>query len=183
MKKALILASILSVVLLFIFSCELESDSGNSSRGVDALKLTETDITGWTEDEGGGTYNSETLFDFINGGAPKYINNGLIEGFIQYMSKSDRKATIMVMDFGTESNAIAMYNDMSNRNSSKEKAGNYNLNTAQLDVSPSSGVDAYAHFKQFYIELNLTDFPDKSEAPNVAASIIEVFEAKINQLK
>jgi len=184
MKKTLILVSLLSAILLFTSSCELESDKGSSSRGVTALRLTETDITGWTEDNDGyGEYNSETLNNFINGDAPNYTINGLIEGIIQDISKSPRKGKLLVMDFGTEANALSMYNDKSNQNSDKEKAGNYSLSTAQLDVSPSSGVYAYAHFKQFFIEIRLTDFRDKSESPNVAISMLEVFEEKINQLK
>lgn len=185
MKNSLIFTSLLlSAILLFASSCELESENGNSARGVKALRLTETDITGWTEDEDGyGEYNQESLFDHINGDALNYNVNGLIEGFLQYISKSARKGFLMVMDFGTTDNALAMYNDMNNRNSNKAPAGHYDLNTAQLDVSPSSGVNAYAHFKQYYIEIRLTEFSNKSESIDVATSMIEVFEEKINQLK
>lgn len=181
MKNSLIFTSlILSAILLFASSCELESENGNSVRGVKALKLTENDVSGWKEDEDGyGEYNSETLIDFVNGDAPNYTINGLIEGIIQDISKSPRKGKLLVMDFGTEEAALSMYNDMSNRNSNMEKAGDYDISTAQLDVSPSSGVYAYAHFKQFYIEIRLTDFPDKSKSPEVATSMIEVFEVKI----
>ncbi len=184
MKKVVTLTFLFSALLLFISSCELESENNNSSRGVKALRLAETDISGWTEDAGGfDAYNSDDLQKHINGDAPNYTKNGLVEGILQYMSKSDKKAFIMVMDFGTEASAISMYNDMSNRNSNKESAGEYNLSTAQLDISPSSGVNAYAHFNQFFIEIRLTDFSKKSESLEVATSMIEVFEEKISELK
>ena len=185
MKKPIVSIIAALGVLLIVTSCKLVMDKDSSNQAVYALKLASGDITSWTQDasEGFSEFKASTLETFINGGAPKYVDEGVVEGFIQNMSNSSKKVIIYVMDFGTASNATAMYAQIDANNGSKIEAQSYSLNTAQLDDSPSSGVTAYAHFGQYFIELSFSEFSDKTEARTTAPNFIEVFETKISQMK
>ena len=184
MKRNLTLIAAIAGVALVIPACKLVMDDESSSQGVYALKLASGDITSWSQDESEGysEFKASTLESLIDGGSTDYTNEGVVEGFIQKMFNGSKKAEIRVMDFGTESNAASMYSFMDGNNNSKLEASTYDIATAQLNDKPTSGVDAYAHFGQYYIELRFTGFSDKNDARTTAPNFLEVFETKISQL-
>jgi hypothetical protein len=160
------------------------ADTDGSSQGVDALRLAATDISPWTEAAAGGfiAFTASNMTTLVNGGAPQYIDKGLVSGFEQNMANGTKTAKIWVTDFGTASNASAMYAQKDTENGNKTKAKNFELTVAELDNSPLDGVVAYAHFGKYYLELTFS-ISDKSEAGTTASNFIEVFNAKIDALK
>lgn len=178
--------AVVSVALLFGVSCKLVEDEGESSQGVNALRLANSDVSPWTENasEGFKAFKASNMFALINGGAQNYIDKGMVAGFQQNMAGGGEKtAKLLVLDFGTEASASAMYSYTDNANEDKLNAGDYPQTVAQLDNSPSSGVVAIAHFGKYYMELSFTGYNDKSESRITAASFVEVFEEKISLLK
>lgn len=173
-----------AVFFLIHISCELVSDNGDSVQGVKALRLTKDDISGWTEvsSKGFEEFEAASLHLIINGDAPQYVDKGLVKGFIQHINNAEKRGDLFILDFGTESNAAAMYNYMNDQNNYKAKAGNYDMNTAQLNTSAADGVTAYSHFGRYYIEIRLKDFPNVLESHQTAESLIEVFQYKISDL-
>ncbi|HON10193.1 MAG TPA: hypothetical protein PLE24_04940 [Chitinispirillaceae bacterium] len=186
MKKNTITAFFSAIILLFLASCKFVVDDGGSGKGVYALRLAPGDISSWSEDQVGGytEFTASTLDGpgGINGGAPYYTDEGMVEGFNQNLSNGSKKACIFVWDFGTAKNASKMYTKKDGDNINKIGASGYSPSVARLDDSPSSGVVAYAHFGKYYIEISFTEFSDKSDARSTAVSFIEVFETKISQL-
>lgn len=152
---------------------------------VNALRLVNGEVSPWIEnnEEEFIEFKASTMFSLINGGAQIYVNHGVVEGFQQTMAIDEKLAFLMVMNFGTTSNASEMYVFTDAANDEKSAVGNYNLSVAELDNSPMNGVIAIAHFGKYYMELSFSGYNDKSEAQATAASFIEVFESKISNLK
>lgn len=184
MKKSIVFVTVCLSVILFM-SCKLVEDSGESSQGVNALRLSSGDISPWAEDNSGGfiTFTASNMQKLVNGGAPQYVEKGLVAGFEQRMSNGSKTAKLLILDFGTEANAVSMYTKTDNENSDKTASGTYPQTVAQLDNSAMSGVTAIAHFGKYYMELAFTNYSDKSESRTTANSFVEVFEAKIGELK
>lgn len=70
-----------------------------------------TQFQGWTEKEGSyRVFDAEGLFEIINGGAPEYIDHGLIKGITQQVVSSDSMTIeLFAEDFGSPEKAQAMY--------------------------------------------------------------------------
>lgn len=187
MKKVIYsCVTIVSVALLFGVSCKLVEDEGESSQGVNALRLANSDVSPWTENasEGFRAFKASNMFALINGGAQTYIDKGMVAGFEQNMAGGGEKtAKLLVLDFGTEASASAIYAYKANENGEKLAAGTFPEAIAQLDNSAMSGVTALAHFGKYYLELSFTGYSDKSESRTTATSFVEVFEEKISLLK
>jgi hypothetical protein len=177
--------AVVSIALLVGVSCKLVEDEGESSQGVNALRLANSDVSPWTEIsvDGFKDFKANNMVKEINGGAQTYVDKGMVAGFKQYMTGGGKSAELLVLDFGTEASTSAMYSYTDNANEDKSDAGGYPLTVAQLDNSPMSGVVAIAHFGKYYMELSFTGYNDKSEARSTAASFVEVFEEKISLLK
>ncbi|NLW33834.1 MAG: hypothetical protein GXY77_20485 [Fibrobacter sp.] len=178
-------ASVVLVTFLLFTNCKLVSDDGNDSQGLNSLKLKSEEASGWVE---------SALFDFnvsnctkdagLNGGAQKYIEKGLVEGFKQTFSKSSFNFILIVIDFGNSSNANAMFSKMHTEEVFDEIIiDGFSENEAIIDNSPLSGVDAYAHFGKYYFELHFTGYSKKADAKNAASSFLELFRNKVSNLK
>lgn len=175
---------ILAGVILILISCKLVEDTGGSGKSVYSLKLGSGDISPWVQiDDGFKEFKPATAFDVINGGADEYVANGLVEGFFQTLSNSDKFAEMKIMDLSSTSNATAMYKIKNKIIGDKSPSGNYNDSIAAIDNAPLSGVVAYAHFDKYYIELDYTGYDSKTDARTAAANFIQVFDAKIDALK
>ncbi len=184
-KNVTFVAVVLSVILSGIWSCKLVEDSGESSQGVNALRLASGDISSWAEDQSGGfiSFTASNMQQLVNGGAPQYVEKGLVAGFEQRMSNGSKAVKLLILDFGTEANAVAMYTKKDSENSDKSDVGTYPQSVAQLDNSAMDGVTAIAHFGKYFMELAFTGYTDKSESRATAKSFVEVFEVNISDLK
>jgi hypothetical protein len=176
---------VILVTFLLFTHCKLVSDDGNDTQGLNSLKLQSDEASGWVE---------SSLFDFnvstctkntgLNGGATKYIEKGLVEGFKQTFSISSFNFILIVIDFGNSANANAMFNKMYTEEVyDKLTIDGFSENEAIIDNSPLNGVDAYTHFGKFYFELHFTGYSNKTDAKNTAASFIELFGNKVDNLK
>lgn len=178
--------AVVSVALIIGVSCKLVEDEGESSQGVNALRLANSDVSPWTEisDDGFKDFKANNMVKEINGGAQVYVDKGMVAGFKQYVETGGgKKAELLVLDFGTEASASAIYSYKVDGNDEKLAAGTYSEAVAQLDNSAMSGVTAYAHFGKYYLELSFTGYNDKAESRITATNFVEVFEEKISLLK
>ena len=187
MKRTQVIVAVSMVLSALLFVCKFGTEEGNT-RTVKSLQVKAEDVSQWTEDQDGFKEfsNLAMLTVIMNGGADLYYNQGVIEGFIQYMSKTgtDYKIQSRVMDFGTAPKAVEMYDYIIQDVGTKQGVGSYGLEVALVDPDGAlTGCKAYAHFGQYFIELALTDYGSKkTEATNNAVSFIEVFKTKIDQL-
>lgn len=186
-KMLLITAAVASAALMF---CEFGT-SGESTRTVKALQISSTEISPWTEDaDGFRDFSSlDGLTSIMNGGADEYYNRNAVDGFFQNMSNKISESTTYsvecrVINFGTVENATTMFNFKTQDISTKDEVGSLGLSVALIDPDASlTGCAGYAHFGQYYFELNYSGYgSSKSQAKQDAASFIEVFQDKVKKL-
>jgi hypothetical protein len=149
---------------------------------VRTLELSASDISGWKMQQGE-TYKvlvGDEWFGYIDGGAPDYLNNGMIEGGVQKMSGASRQTGEMwVMDFGDAQNAEKMFADKKAQISDARELPSFDPNIAIFDNGVSDGGTTYGHFKNFYFAISLSGFDDKLQAGQSADLFLRVYQAKM----
>jgi hypothetical protein len=119
------------------------------------------------------TYNSDNLYEKIDGKADLYLNNGFISlQCRRFTDKSakDRWAEVYLYDMANSENAFAVY-------SLQKRSGSSPLNWAQFGYSTSDSV--YAAFGKYYIEILLSseDKPLLAAAQNAAKQLSSALSA------
>jgi hypothetical protein len=100
------------VVLSLVYAATYASAGTSKDIGVVDLRVRKgTDIIGWQDNEEAYVqFDPDKLFELINGAAPSYIDNGLVEGIFQRLEKPDSLSIeVFAEDFGSLENARTMY--------------------------------------------------------------------------
>ncbi len=109
------------------------------------------------------TFDTEQLYELIDGGDEKYINQGLIDGINQYFSKSTgQTCDAMVFNFRTKEKAQAMYATQIEEVITKIVLPEFDESVALGEVI-GGGANFYAHFGQFEVELILQGYGDSQQ--------------------
>ncbi len=163
----------------------VEDEGGGGSVSVTNFRIT-SEIQGWSEvsQEGYRELNPETLeSSFINGGAPIYNNNGMVEAIAQQLESADEKIlNVCVMDFASEQSAGNMF-------SIKVTEGvpqpltipGFDESTAVGSGVLGGGVKAYAHFGRFYFEAEFTGYGNNGEAIDAAQLFLEFYRSIVHK--
>ncbi len=172
------------IIPLIVWTCRVVSDDEGGDQGVDNFVLEVNEIGGWTQ---------SSIFEFdvnnchldagLDGGAEKYIDEGLIRGFRQIMKSTEFEADIFVMDFGDDSKATNMFNRMSADYKNNKMPIDGYAATVVVTEENLSGVNTIAHFGRFFIEIKFTGYLNKAESRATAKSFIETLEKKYNDMK
>jgi hypothetical protein len=199
MKKAFasfLMVSTISCVLLCQKSPTSTGDSP-SATVITSLALVNGEITGWNVDTtgmsdpsdttGSGNYrllymkDSITLMGKIDGGATEYEHqvSGYSGFLLQYMYNSSQSLTIYMVNYSNSSNAAGMFNYKKTGLMDMISIGSYSQTTAIADTTHITDIWAYAHFKQYYIELRFLGFTDQAGSKQAAISFLNDFQAKI----
>ena len=185
-KKAYIVAVCLGVSAILTL-CQLTKNEEGGSLPIESARIEDNDVQSWTEEKELIKFNSNNMYDLVNGGAVEYIDNGMIEGFQQKMGKAGTGYYFIewLMDFGSAENASEMYTKKLNQfQSSKEAAGDFPESVAFLDNGLLYGYDAYAHFGKYFLWLNFDGYgANKSEAKQNAIGFLIVIKSKIDALQ
>jgi hypothetical protein len=172
---------------LVFMNCKLVSEDGGNGGSVSSLKINQGEITGWNESSSDGFTEFDASGDLekiLDGGSPLYTQNGLLNGFKQVMVNGDMQMAVIVNDFGTKENAAKMIGvlDAAGQIDTKESVQGFSASTAVFDVSPLSGITAFACFGPYFLRLDLTGISDKNEAKNIAIDFLEYFQSKEGKL-
>ena len=131
-----------------------------------------TQITGWVPDSSSHfvQYPPDSLFNFIDGPAQRYIDSGLVSWFREKMNGGPTATPVggdyafggYVHDYGTTVKAKALYGAKIAANitpfpSAKVTLGQYSDNEAQASAV-GGGIQVYATFGTLYFEFNITGF-------------------------
>jgi len=124
------------------------------------------------------TYNSDNLYEKIDGKADLYLNNGFVSlQCRQFADKSakDRWAEVYLYDMSDGENAFAVY-------SLQKRSESSSLDWAQFGYSTSDSV--YAAFGKYYIEILLSSADDSllASAKNAAKQLSSTFSAGKTQM-
>lgn len=171
--------------VFLLISCDVFNvvDDNNSSGSVtlDDFRIT-NEISGWSEDasEGYTAFDVVSLYDMINGGAVKYVDDGLVEGFRQKMTSASGGAyQVMVMDFGSADKAKEFF-DLN--------ATEYSQNAASLDGFQQTTAfvyetdltsEIYAHFEQYYFEIIVSGIANTANATREGKLFVGFYNQKV----
>ncbi|MCU0608267.1 MAG: hypothetical protein MUF22_00680 [Chitinispirillaceae bacterium] len=129
------------------------------------MKISETEVSNWAPESEMGIYVGTQLYDLIDGGAPQYLEKGLIKTGHQVIKGSDdQQVESYVYDFGTPAKALVMYKEMK-----LQIAGSLINDLTYPDSlvcvkAVMGGVTGYAHFSNYYFEINVNGFSDQQFA-------------------
>jgi hypothetical protein len=122
-------------------------------------------IPGWVEEKK--SYRSfipGELYDLIDGDAPKYIDNGLKEGFFQRLKRPDSAIIeLYAEDFGSEENARKIFAAKRSDISGSLPAETPDTSTVFIQ-EVIGGLWACGTAGRYYFELNTTGIKDTSKA-------------------
>ncbi|MBN1129214.1 MAG: hypothetical protein JXA71_09525 [Chitinispirillaceae bacterium] len=159
-----------------------DPDSGSSPiKQVWELHITDNAVAGWIEDVNRyQIFDTTILFNIIDGGAPKFIEQGLVGGIVQVMLYDTLfECIIYAEDFGSPQNARNMLNAI------KIDVQEMPLRIPGFDSTTAvakeyiGGAFVAAIFNRFYIELHFSGYEDVQQALGDAASFLQVYRNKI----
>jgi hypothetical protein len=167
----------------FLFTCKIINTPEGSASSVADLKIFNTDVWGWTQTSDVDSFVIYPANDpehwGIDGGDVEYNNNGVIKAMFQHFSgPNGRDLSLRVMDFGTAENAIKMCDQKKSNQSDIVTIGSYDLFTV-FATSSIGGVNVYAHFKKFHIELFFSGYDVERQAKQDAELFLGLFQANI----
>ncbi len=147
------------------------------------MRLTD-EVTGWTDQPGHfAAFDTAQLYDLIDGGAPIYNDEGLVDGIYQFLENSDGNyCAISFYNFGTPENSLAMFTVQKNLVSSEVVIPGYNDSVALGDET-IGGAMIYARFNQFDLELGFSGYTDVELLKNDAKLFLDVYKSKIGRIE
>jgi hypothetical protein len=137
-------------------------------------------IPQWQEDSAScRSYSPDDLFDLIDGAAPEYIDNGLVQGFFQRLNGPDSATLeVFVDNFGAAANAQKMF--ILKRQTITDPYAMAGPDTAVFCAGTViGGMVAYGMLDRFYFELVLTGIKEKEKTAKEMARIFEYYRKKI----
>jgi hypothetical protein len=143
MKRFGIAVLLSCVVLGLAPACSKKSSSDPSVQTVEDLLLKDNEISGWTRSGAGWVANNDQeLFGPIDGAAPKYIQNGFVEGagqdYAGHVRQDAATVGLRVFDMGQASNALAVFTMIRDEMTSTENWPSAALDTACVERSAVS---------------------------------------------
>lgn len=166
------------MVLAFLVICACD-DTGT---GAQTVTLSEfrlaAQIAGWSESvaEGYVEYDTTDLYTYIDGGAIPYIKTGMENGIRQKLVGPDSvRLDALVMDFGSEAEARAMYQLKLDNYQIRLPIGSYAESTA-FGYQFLNGASVFAYFGRYYCDLTFIQYREPGQAVVDAAAFISFYE-------
>jgi hypothetical protein len=153
-----------------------------------------TEVTGWVPDSSSHfvQYPAESLYNFINGPAQRYIDSGLVSWFREKMNggptaspdSGDYVFNGYIHDYGTTAKAKALYEakvvvNVTPYPTKKVVLDQYSDNEAQA-ITVGGGIQVYATFGKFYFEFNITGFQVSGDAVPEALKFLDKYKATVH---
>ncbi len=136
-------------------------------------------IRGWKETPDGFLeYNSETLYELINGGAEAYIARGMKRGLFQKMETADGKTyEALVMDFGNAKKSGVMFADKRRELSASSAVLGFDTSAVVARELPA-GTLVFAAFGPYYFELTFSGYKTSRQGFGDAAKFLKSLRKK-----
>jgi len=173
-------------MVCIFFSCKLVTDNDSTSRTVSAFRIASGDLSGWTEDNASGyvEFTKNNMNALVDGDAPKYVAQGMIEGFRQNLTSGKGSTLrVFVLDFGTDSLATAMVETKNKDISDPRSVPGFGDSSTVADLSGLNAVSVFTSFGKYYFELLFGGYPDQNEGLNTAALFLGYYQNKEQKLQ
>jgi hypothetical protein len=160
-------------------SCKIIPLDESPTPPLEQLSIGTTDISNWQPQASMTVYVGTDLYNFNDGGATKYLDKKCLKTGVQTFEQNSEIVKTMVMDFGTNENATAMYTEEQLDNAGSTLKDPVFPDSTAFFTSNLGGGTTYAHFDNFYIEIAVAGFSDQSLAMNTADMFLGLYEKKI----
>lgn len=154
-------------------------------------------ISGWVVDSSRGDstatampFVDSTVYRFFDGGCVDYCGpcNGsddLKDGILTYLKnpQSDSELTAIVIDYGTDSGAKAEFNLWITLDSwaTRDTISPFSDTTALGFDAGGGGLSVHAHFRNYYIELDFSNYASPGAAVPDARAFLNYYYSKISR--
>lgn len=147
---------------------------------LEQLEIGAAEISNWKPESKMKVYIGDKLYDFNDGGAPKYLDKGCIKTGVQRLNgQNQAMVETIVMDFGKNINATAMFSETQINNIGKSIDDPVFPDTTVSITSVLGGVSGCAHFDNFYFEISVTGFSDQVLALKTFDLFLGLYAKKI----
>jgi PKD domain len=124
----------------------------------------------------------DSLYNYVDGTAIFYVNNGLVSFFHQeFTGQNSANAEVFGMNFYTMAKAIAMYDTMKSQNSTSDTImlASYTDTTAYIDYySASMTCTVVAHINEYLMKLQFTGFANAGDAKASIQAFLDTYMSK-----
>jgi hypothetical protein len=188
---------VLMIAGIVLLTCGPTSPTPTPSTPLNELTITSNEFPGWGNDTilmdtthyiGSTAFTDTMIHDFVDGGNTDYCGacNGhgsLKSGLATYFKYPDSgyKLFSLVIDYGTASAANAEFNVWINKKTGQTQVPIPSFsNTTAVGYEGNGGVTAYAHFSNYYIELQFSNYNGLTDLAVADAKIfLAYFQSKI----
>jgi hypothetical protein len=145
------------------------------------MALSREDISSWVPQAEMKIYIGTQLFDYNDGGAPQYLDKGLIKTGVQtFDGPNNTVVNSMIMDFGKDSNAVAIFIEKQIQNAGQTIDDPIYPDTVAFMTLPLGGVQGYCHYKNYYFEISATGFSDQALAVQTFDMFFNLYRKKVD---
>jgi hypothetical protein len=163
-------------------SCRFVALEDKGTPPLEQLEIGKAEISNWQPEAEMKIYIGTELFDYNNGGAPKYLDKGCLKTGVQRLNgQNSAIVDVMVMDFGTGDNATAMFKEIQMNNVGSSINDPVYPDTTVSVISVLGGVSGVARFANFYIEMSVTGFSDQVLALKTFDMVLGLYAKKIGE--
>jgi hypothetical protein len=126
-------------------------------------------------------FSAQQLYEIINGGAPPYIQNGLVSGIHQQLNHdSGRTIELFVEDFGTPHNANDMF--LLKKTDFMERFAPAGEDTTQVIAAATIGaLLVVCIIDKYYFEITLGGYADQGESLKQAKQVVDYYRERIRR--
>jgi hypothetical protein len=145
------------------------------------MAITREDISSWVPQADMEIYIGTQLFDLNDGGAPQYLEKGLIKTGYQVLNgQNGTVVTSMIMDFGKDSNAVSIFLEMQTKNAGQTVGDPIYPDSVAFMTLVVGGVTGYCHYKNYYFEIAATGFSDIALAIQTFDLFFNLYRKKVD---
>ena len=151
------------------------------TQGLAMLRIVPTRIAGWKEDTSRfKSFDRNGLFTVIDGGAPDYLDAGLIGGIVLELNGTDSVSSeIFVEDFGNAKASATMLAKKAEAISHVDTLAGYKKSEVIVE-KVIGGCLACAGFGRYYFEVSMTGYSDYAKATKTAGTLLSAFQKQIS---
>jgi hypothetical protein len=171
----------IAVGSLCLFSCKWEFFSNPPNpTSPQEFKFYPGQISGWSESTNPDSFaiwTNQEMEANLDGGAAGWIQDGSVLSIQQDISgPSPEDILALVIMFNDSAQALTAYNDEQSSNPTQDSIPNFQKNVAFM-ANVGGVYTAYAHFKQFFFQLNVGGFPSEFEALKTTSSFLGLYQS------
>ena len=151
---------------------------------VKQLAIKNNELSGWIPRDTMRIFRGAELYDYMDGAVPQYFEKGVITTGAQILDgQNSTRVKSMIMDFGRDSNAVAMFLEKKAQNTGRIIGDPIFPDSVAFMHLILGGIQGYGHYSNYYFEIAADGFSDTAQAIPVFDTMLTWYIQKINELQ